>query len=83
MTKQQLRALSKKHLLVLVLDLQNELQQALSEKEQLMLDKEQLVRAYQCGFQYAQQQWPVWQQQYPMQQVQPQDIWQQQTYLWS
>ena len=113
MTEQQLRALRKKHLLVLALELQSNLQKAQSEKEQLMLEKEQLLLAYQCGLDqkqwgndmyaidsgqtdwprlasqqqyagtYPQQQWPVWQQQYPMQQIQPQETWQQQMYLWS
>ena len=42
MTDQQLRALGKKHLLVIIRDLEKELQRAL-------LDKEELTRAYQCG----------------------------------
>lgn len=42
MTDQQLRALRRKHLLVLIRDLEKDLQEAVSDKEQLLL-------AYQAG----------------------------------
>lgn len=66
MTDQQLRALGKKHLLVIIRDLEKDLQKA-------VLDKEELMLAYQCGLT---QNHPQPQYAARENQIQPQDVWQ-------
>ena len=48
MTEQQLRAVRRKHLIIIIRDLERDLQKAL-------VDKEQLMRAYQYGLERRQQ----------------------------